>query len=132
MWCKCSFFFILIFSCLLRSNKHNQIETIRIRKVYILVIINVGTCRFISFYYSIYLIKIMTNNRADYETIDDKTGPITESVYTNPVFDGHDQVNSLFLFMHIFIFIIFYRVQKNYYLMRNYHQIVLNNHLSKK
>ena len=35
----------------------------------------------------------MTTNRADYENIDDKSSPITESVYVNPVFDDHDEVN---------------------------------------
>jgi hypothetical protein len=38
----------------------------------------------------------MANNRADYENIDDKSPPITESVYANPIFDDHDEVHSFF------------------------------------
>jgi hypothetical protein len=34
----------------------------------------------------------MTNNRTEYEDIDDKTKLITESTYINPVFDNYNEV----------------------------------------
>jgi hypothetical protein len=34
----------------------------------------------------------MTNNRAEYDNIDNKLPIATESIYLNPIFDGHDQV----------------------------------------
>ena len=35
----------------------------------------------------------MTNNRTDYKNIDDKPQAASESIYTNPIFDDHDEVN---------------------------------------
>ncbi len=45
------------------------------------------------FYWFVFLIKIMTANRVEYEHIDNKSPVVIESVYDNPVFNELDQVN---------------------------------------
>jgi hypothetical protein len=36
----------------------------------------------------------MTNNQSEYEDIDQALSQATESIYLNPVFDGHEEVES--------------------------------------
>jgi hypothetical protein len=38
----------------------------------------------------------MSTSRVEYENIDDNTRPRRQSIYENPVFDDHEEVNLFF------------------------------------